>query len=96
MVKDTQRQHGLRHNDYLSYRQYCTRRLERLRDALKFHYGGPKGSKLFQKKEIDAALVQKDIRYLHIVLFQTERVSHPLSIVLSRLFLISAGAIQCS
>eukprot|EP00042_Codosiga_hollandica_P048911 m.559045 g.559045 ORF g.559045 m.559045 type:complete len:606 (+) comp57765_c0_seq2:1091-2908(+) len=70
VIKDTQRQQGLRHSDYLRYRQYCSRRLQRLRNVLKFHCG--KG-KVFQKQTVDATLVAKDIRYLHIILFEIER-----------------------
>ena len=35
-IKTSQNQHGLRHGDYQRYRQYCTRRIARIRKALHF------------------------------------------------------------
>lgn len=69
LIKDIQRQHGLRHDDYQRYRQYCTRRLDRVRHCLHFTHGKTK----FQKRSIDAATANKDVRYFHILLFLTER-----------------------
>ena len=34
-IKNSQMQNGLRHGDYQRYRQYCSRRLHRLRKSLK-------------------------------------------------------------
>ncbi|XP_048467098.1 signal recognition particle subunit SRP68 [Rhincodon typus] len=39
IIKDSQQQHGLRHEDYQRYRGYCSRRLRRLRKALGFKMG---------------------------------------------------------
>merc|ERR1719482_1395809 len=39
LVTTAQAQNGLRHNDHHRYRQYCYRRLQRIRKALKFHHG---------------------------------------------------------
>ncbi len=39
MTKAAQIQHGLRHGDYARYRQYCARRLTRLRKTLGFTHG---------------------------------------------------------
>jgi signal recognition particle subunit SRP68 len=39
MTKAAQIQHGLRHGDYTRYRQYCARRLTRLRKTLAFTHG---------------------------------------------------------
>merc|ERR550514_1093166 len=39
IVTTAQAQNGLRHNDHHRYRQYCYRRLQRIRKALKFHHG---------------------------------------------------------
>ena len=50
--------------------QYCARRLERLRHVLKFTHGKSK----FVPRVLDAATARKDVRYLHIMLFQAERV----------------------
>jgi len=38
-VQSQQSLNGLRHNDHLRYRQYCTRRLRRLHSALHFKHG---------------------------------------------------------
>jgi signal recognition particle subunit SRP68 len=68
IVSLAQRQHGLRHNDYQRYRQYCTRRLNRLRKSLHFM----NGKQRFLKKEVTADKVV-DARYLEIVLMDAER-----------------------
>ena len=39
IIKESQAQNGLRHNDYQRYRQYCSRRLHRLRRSLNFKHG---------------------------------------------------------
>lgn len=39
ILKAQQSQNGLRHNDHLRYRQYCSRRLRRLYNTLKFKHG---------------------------------------------------------
>ena len=36
LVKSSQNQNGLRHNDYARYHQYCIRKVHRLRRTLKF------------------------------------------------------------
>eukprot|EP00053_Salpingoeca_punica_P019672 m.200713 g.200713 ORF g.200713 m.200713 type:complete len:616 (-) comp17697_c0_seq3:6002-7849(-) len=68
MISTAQRQHGLRHNDYQRYRQYCARRLSRLRHSLHFM----NGKQRFVKKEVALEKVT-DARYLEIVLMDTER-----------------------
>jgi hypothetical protein len=50
-VKAAQLQNGLRHRDFQRYRQYCTRRLRRIRKSMKFMHG--KG-KLYINKKVDA------------------------------------------
>lgn len=50
-VKAAQLQNGLRHRDFQRYRQYCTRRLARIRKSVKFTHG--KG-KVFVNKKVDA------------------------------------------
>eukprot|EP00735_Rhodelphis_limneticus_P006045 TRINITY_DN182_c0_g1::TRINITY_DN182_c0_g1_i1::g.14365::m.14365 TRINITY_DN182_c0_g1::TRINITY_DN182_c0_g1_i1::g.14365 ORF type:complete len:603 (-),score=178.26,sp/Q00004/SRP68_CANLF/32.83/5e-86 TRINITY_DN182_c0_g1_i1:57-1829(-) len=67
-VKDAQNRNGLRHSDFVRYRQYCTRRLRRLHSTLKFKQG--KGR--FQKRLIDPTTVT-DERYLLLVLTRAER-----------------------
>ncbi len=51
-VKAAQMQNGLRHRDFQRYRQYCARRLRRIRKSVKgFTHG--KG-KAFINKKVDA------------------------------------------
>eukprot|EP00049_Salpingoeca_infusionum_P005627 m.94539 g.94539 ORF g.94539 m.94539 type:complete len:132 (-) comp13023_c0_seq3:25159-25554(-) len=64
-----QRQHGLRHADYTRYRQYVTRKLHRMRKALKV----PQGKHKFSKRPITVATVT-DERHLMIPLFLADRV----------------------
>ncbi|GET01708.1 signal recognition particle subunit SRP68-like [Rhizophagus clarus] len=69
LTNEARNTYGLRHQDYSRYRQYCTQKVHRLRKSLNFTHG--KG-KPFQKKEISNIAVN-DVRYLRIVLFDTER-----------------------
>lgn len=66
-VTDLQQQNGLRHEDYQRYRQFCTRRLGRVRKIVKFGHG-----RKFTKKAVTADRVV-DGRFLHIPLLQAER-----------------------
>uniref|UniRef100_A0A6A7G753 Signal recognition particle subunit SRP68 n=1 Tax=Hirondellea gigas TaxID=1518452 RepID=A0A6A7G753_9CRUS len=68
VIKTSQQQNGLRHNDYRRYRQYCTRRLRRVRKTLKFTHG----RKNFVKRTVELKDI-KDERYLLIPLMQAER-----------------------
>lgn len=45
IARGAQNQHGLRHSDYHQYRQYCTRRLKRVRSSrqVRFMFGKGKG-----------------------------------------------------
>lgn len=73
MIKDSQQQHGLRHGDFQRYRGYCTRRIRRIRKALKF----PQGDKRhFKKRDVTLAnLIGKhaDEKFIHIPLISAER-----------------------
>lgn len=73
MIKNAQQQHGLRHGDYQRYRGYCTRRIRRLRKALKF----PQGDKRhFKRRDVTIAQLtskRADERYIHIPLISAER-----------------------
>lgn len=69
IIKEFQNLHGLKHDDYQRYRQYCTRRLQRMYKGLKFTHG----SKKFQNKKITPEFLVKDIRYLQIILVRAER-----------------------
>jgi len=68
-VKTAQSQHGLRHEDYMRYRQYCTRRLYRLCKSLNFLHG--KG-KHFTPKKLNVNMVT-DPRFLELPLYNAER-----------------------
>ncbi|CAG0888244.1 unnamed protein product [Cyprideis torosa] len=69
VIKQAQQQHGLRHGDYQRYRGYCSRRVRRVRKALKFVQGDKKH---FRKKEVTPDLVTDD-RFLLITLMTAER-----------------------
>lgn len=73
MIKEAQQQHGLRHGDYQRYRGYCTRRIRRLRKALKF----PQGDKRhFKRRDITIGQLtgkRADERFIHIPLISAER-----------------------
>ncbi|CAM8909650.1 unnamed protein product [Rhodiola kirilowii] len=68
LLKSAQMQHGLRHGDYTRYRRYCTARLRRLYKSLKFTHGRGK----YNKRAITEATVT-DVRFLHMVLYTSER-----------------------
>jgi len=68
VIKSAQAQHGLRHGDHARYRQYCSRRLHRLRKGLKFTHG--KGR--YVKRPLEQKAV-RDSRHLMLPLFCAER-----------------------
>ncbi|RUS23340.1 hypothetical protein BC937DRAFT_86974 [Endogone sp. FLAS-F59071] len=68
ITNESRMAYGLRRQDYQSYRQYCMRRLHRLRQVLNFTHSKGKG---FQKKEAPSDFT--DSRHLHLMLYQTER-----------------------
>lgn len=73
MIKGAQQQHGLRHGDYQRYRGYCTRRIRRLRKALKFPQGDRRH---FKKKDVTLQQVtgkDSDEKFIHIPLISAER-----------------------
>eukprot|EP00760_Papus_ankaliazontas_P011166 PhM_4_TR14667/c0_g1_i1/m.35537/K03107/SRP68; signal recognition particle subunit SRP68 len=65
---DIQQQHGLRNDDYARYRNYLTRRLERLYHSLGMTHGKGK----FQKRPITAESVT-DPRHIVVVMLWVER-----------------------
>ncbi|KAH8286209.1 hypothetical protein KR054_004644 [Drosophila jambulina] len=73
MIKDAQQQHGLRHGDFQRYRGYCTRRIRRLRKALKY----PQGDKRhFKRRDVTISQLtgkKADERFFHIPLISAER-----------------------
>ncbi|KAJ0402520.1 hypothetical protein ATCC90586_002690 [Pythium insidiosum] len=68
-VKAAQLQNGLRHRDFQRYRQYCSRRLCRIRKSTKFTHG--KG-KAFVPRKVDAETAT-DARLLYLPLYSAER-----------------------
>ncbi|PAA62911.1 hypothetical protein BOX15_Mlig014271g1 [Macrostomum lignano] len=68
-VRDAQQQHGLRHGDYQRYRQYCSRRLARLRKSLKLPAGD---RRKVHRKPLTPEAIKFD-RCLQIPLFEAER-----------------------
>lgn len=67
-IRSAQQQHGLRHGDYGRYRQYCTKRLRRLRKSTKFLHGRGR----FVKKTLEPEAIV-DARILAIPLLNAER-----------------------
>ena len=67
-IKSSHAQHGLRHGDYVRYRQYCSRRLHRVRKAVGIQHG--KGR--YVKKQLEPRMV-KDSRFLLVPLYCAER-----------------------
>jgi len=67
IVSAQQSQNGLRHNDHLRYRQYCSRRLRRLHNVLRFKHGRGRF------KQVPYPADFKDVRFLEIPLTQAER-----------------------
>ena len=71
VIKSSHAQHGLRHGDYVRYRQYCTRRLHRIRKSVNFIHGtGSKGR--FSKRTLEPQMVRNG-RHLMRPLYNAER-----------------------
>lgn len=68
VIKTSHAQHGLRHGDYLRYRQYCSRRLHRIRKGASLTHG--KGR--FTKKPLEPRMI-RDARTLMLPLYNAER-----------------------
>jgi len=69
IIKEAQQTHGLRHGDYQRYRQYCSRRIRRIRRSLNFLQGTK--HKVIPKKVTEVMLT--DIKYLYLMLMDAER-----------------------
>eukprot|EP00510_Aplanochytrium_minuta_P003683 CAMPEP_0184022804 /NCGR_PEP_ID=MMETSP0954-20121128/10876_1 /TAXON_ID=627963 /ORGANISM="Aplanochytrium sp, Strain PBS07" /LENGTH=608 /DNA_ID=CAMNT_0026305353 /DNA_START=44 /DNA_END=1867 /DNA_ORIENTATION=- len=71
-VKKCQLQNGVRHDDYQRYRQYCTRRLKRIRKnrAVEFSHRGQRGK--FEKQELTKEICSNSLYFL-IPLMNAER-----------------------
>eukprot|EP00808_Paulinella_micropora_P019643 g12718.t1 len=67
LIKTSQIENGMRHNDYGAYRLYCGRRLDRLRKTLKFQHG-----RNFKKRKLDESKVTSSL-FLTLPLYNAER-----------------------
>ena len=57
MIREAQLMHGLRHNDYQLYRQYCSRRIRRLRKNFNLVQGDRKN---FRKKGVTVDILKDE------------------------------------
>jgi len=69
LIREQQQKHGLRHSDYQRYRNYCSRRLRRLRKAVGLVQGE---KKKFHKKEVTEEIITEE-KHLQIPLVTAER-----------------------
>eukprot|EP00118_Oscarella_pearsei_P017162 m.169314 g.169314 ORF g.169314 m.169314 type:complete len:591 (+) comp38984_c0_seq2:48-1820(+) len=69
VIKEAQGQHGLRHGDYQRYRQYCSRRLRRIRKSLSFVNVS---KHRFHQKKLTSDVVT-DSKFLLLPLMNAER-----------------------
>ncbi|KAI9090257.1 hypothetical protein DFS34DRAFT_373262 [Phlyctochytrium arcticum] len=69
LTNEARNMHGLRHQDYQRYRQYCTRKVRRLRQICKITQSAPR--RKYEKKEIVPEIVTSE-RHLQIPLFECE------------------------
>ena len=71
IIKSSHAQHGLRHGDYVRYRQYCTRRIARIRKTVSFvHTTSSRGR--YVKRALEPHLV-KEPKHLMMPLYCAER-----------------------
>jgi len=70
-IKAAQEKNGLRHHDYLRYRQYCTRKLRRLRSGKQIKLTQGRGRRYVQKNVTPDIVTEE--RHLHLPLFNAER-----------------------
>ncbi|KAJ3038273.1 signal recognition particle subunit srp68 [Rhizophlyctis rosea] len=68
LTNEKRNEHGLRHQDYQRYRQYCAKKIHRVRKNV----GLTQGKKKYEKKELTAEVASSD-RHLEVLLFETER-----------------------
>ncbi|KAJ3285673.1 signal recognition particle subunit srp68 [Borealophlyctis nickersoniae] len=69
MTNDSRNTHGLRHQDYQRYRQYCARKIHRVRKATNLL----QGKKRYERKDVTAGSLAKGGRQLEILLYEAER-----------------------
>lgn len=70
LTHDLHQKHGLRHNDFQRYRGYCSRRIARVRKALKFVQGD---RKRYTKKVVTADILKDEGKFLQIPMMTAER-----------------------
>ncbi|XP_062507842.1 signal recognition particle subunit SRP68-like [Corticium candelabrum] len=68
-IKESQSQHGLRHGDYQRYRQYCARRLRRIRKSLRFVHAS---KHRFHQRKLTVDVIT-DSKFLLLPLVNAER-----------------------
>ncbi|EME28434.1 signal recognition particle subunit SRP68 [Galdieria sulphuraria] len=73
--KTAQASNGLKHGDYRRYHLYCTRKLHRLRKALKWTQGRGRfvKRKIGEEEVVSKGGGRSDVRFLWLVLLQAER-----------------------
>ncbi|KAL2911892.1 signal recognition particle subunit srp68 [Polyrhizophydium stewartii] len=69
VTNDARSTYGLRQQDYQRYREYCARKIHRVRKTT----GLLQGRKRFEKRPIVESIVSKDSRALQVLLFEAER-----------------------
>jgi len=66
-IKKYQMANGVRFSDYDRYSKYCTKRMQRIRKKVNFHYGAK-----FKLKQVTPEIIN-DVRFLEMVLLCVER-----------------------
>ncbi|KAJ3039349.1 signal recognition particle subunit srp68, partial [Rhizophlyctis rosea] len=68
LTNQSRNEHGLRHQDYQRYRQYCAKKIHRVRKTV----GLTQGKKKYERKDVTAEIAKTD-RHLQVLLYETER-----------------------
>ncbi|KAI8909475.1 hypothetical protein DFJ77DRAFT_124444 [Powellomyces hirtus] len=70
LTSETRNMHGLRHQDYQRYRQFCTSKVQHLRKVTSHTQSAPR--RKFEKKEVTSESASSE-KHLQILLFMAER-----------------------
>ncbi|KND05197.1 uncharacterized protein SPPG_00857 [Spizellomyces punctatus DAOM BR117] len=70
LTNEARNMHGLRHQDYQRYRQFCANKVQRLRKGCNLVQAGAK--RRFEKKPVTAEVVTGE-KHLQLLLFEAER-----------------------
>ncbi|TPX59749.1 hypothetical protein SpCBS45565_g07664 [Spizellomyces sp. 'palustris'] len=70
LTNEARNMHGLRHQDYQRYRQFCANKVQRLRTGCNLVQSGAK--RRFEKKPVTAEVVMGE-KHLQLLLFEAER-----------------------